>query len=293
MDFEVGMTAGREWRRGADALSSSAFRPMLAVVFLAAPLGAQTRVQLELRPAVGDTIRMRIEQDTEVQGQKSNSTGTTPRSVTMSLRLWSRAIVQGRDPGSTAVLTVTDSVRMSTSDPHAQNIAARTEQMLAGRTMRLRVAPDGTARVTGGETDGELSAVVSAMPAALPSKPVSVGERWRREMPVPGANPLGAEEGIIRAVFQLDSVTRRGALAWISVKGELSREPVPAFGGHASTVEMRGTLNGTLVLDRRRGWLTDARFMINVQTTVAPPRTTGLAPMLVLTKIVQRMRVEP
>lgn len=259
----------------------------------ATALPAQTRVRLELRPVVGDTIRMRIEQETEVVGERTGgSTLPAPRTVSMSLRLWSRAIVQGRTADATDVLTVTDSVRLATTDPHARELAARTERALAGRAVRLRLAPDGTARVEGRQPDGELSAVVAAMPAALPASPVGVGDRWRREMPVPGVDGLGAEEGIIRAVFRLDSLSRDARWAWISVKGELSRDPLPAFGGYASAADMRGTLHGWIVLDRRRGWLEDAHFAILVRTTVAPPRGSAAPVMRIQTRIEQRMRAE-
>jgi len=269
--------------------ASSLPLPVLGFLLVAAtPLSAQPRVLLELRPVVGDTIRMRIEQETEVNGRRGSAIDAARR-VTMTLRLWSRAIVQQRLPGATGVLAVTDSVRLTTSDPHARELARRTERALAGRAMRLHIAPDGTARLVS-EAERELTAVVSAMPAALPTRPVAVGDRWRREMPVPATGSLAAEDGVIRAEFRLDSLTRNGTLAWISVRGQLSRDAVTSSSAAGSS--MSGTLVGDILLDRNRGWLNDARFSLVVNTTVASPAGRGATPMHVVTRIVQRMRVE-
>lgn len=274
--------AAAAWRR-------HALRPTpyaLAALAAAAPLRAQS-VVLQLRPEPGDTIRMRVDQETQIVGELRGASTATHLS-TMTLRLWSRAIVQRRLPGATSVLTITDSVRLTTTDPHAKDVAARTARALAGRAMRLRLAHDGTARIEDAN-DRDLSAVVSAMPAAFPARAVAVGDHWRREMPLPRTHPLASADGVIRAVFRLDSLTQAGGRAWISVRGELSGEPSPAAGGRGEG-DMDGTLAGVLVLDRRRGWLEDSRFELAVQTTVVVP---SAPPMRVVTKIQQHMRVDP
>lgn len=269
-------------------------RPCVLValgLLLGSPLAAQPRVRLELRPQPGDTIRMRVEQETRVAGWKgARDAGAGARATSMSLRLWSRAVVLERVAGATHVLTITDSARIVTTDPHAGDAAARAERAMAGRTMRLRVASDGTARLLGQGGDRDLSTVVSAMPAALPHQPVAVGEKWRREMPLPSADGVGPAEGVIRAVFRLDSLTERGAVAWISVKGELSREPAPAFGGRVAAADLTGTLAGTLVLDRKRGWLDESSFALDVHTVVAPPAGDGTPPLRVHTRVRQQMK---
>lgn len=252
---------------------------LLALAATASGTAAQSPVRLELRPTPGDTIRMRVEQETEVLGQRPGV--EAPQRMTMAVRLWSRAVIEGRLRGGTSVLTITDSVRLTTTDPRAQELAGRTARALTGRVMRLRLGVDGTARVIGGEGERELSALVSAMPAAFPAHAVSVGDHWRREMPVPAAPSAAGADGVIRAVFRLDSLTRDGALAWITVKGEMSGEAA-----------MTGTVAGALVLDRRRGWLDDARFVLAVQTSVVAPGTAGM-PMQVVTRIRQHMRAEP
>ncbi|HYD54586.1 MAG TPA: DUF6263 family protein [Gemmatimonadaceae bacterium] len=261
---------------------------LLALALAATPLPAQ-RVLLELRPAVGDTIRMRVEQQTEVHGQRKRGGSVDAASrLTMTLRLWSRAIVEQRALRATTLLTVTDSAQLRTTDPHGQAVARRTQEMLAGRMLRLRVAPDGTAAVLG-DAEGDLSAMVAAMPAALPPKPVAVGEKWERSMPVPATNPLLRKPAAIRAVFRLDSLSADGALAWISVHGQLR----PDEGGAPAEASMVGTVTGTILLNRRRGWLDQSQFAMEFRSIVGRPREAGAgAPMEITTRIIQRLRVE-
>lgn len=261
---------------------------LVASLIASERLAAQPRVLLELRPAPGDTIRMRIDQETEILGQRGQGSRarSVARGLAMKLQMWSRAIIRDRAAAGTSLQTVTDSVRMTTTDPQSRALAARTERALAGRVMHLLLAPDGTARVVGTGAGQELSTIVSSMPAALPSHAVAVGDQWRREMPVPSQRATRGE-GVIRAVFRLDSLTRDGALAWISVRGEIHRDPVTENPAH----EMSGSLVGALTLDRRRGWLDDTRFVLVVHTSVGAVGDTA-PPMAVVTKISQRMRVD-
>jgi hypothetical protein len=205
--------------------------------------------------------------------------------VETTLRLLSRAVVLARQGSASTVLTLTDSVRLTTSDPHAVEAARRTERTLAGRRLLLHVAPDGAARMDGDGTGTGISALVQAMPAALPAQPVAVGERWTREMPLPAVPGRSAGEGIVRAVFRLDSLTAGGALAWLSMRGEVDRTDADA---DARGEELRGTVTGTLVLDRRRGWLTDTRFHIEVKGAMAGGQG---GPVHFVTTITQRTRV--
>ena len=262
--------------------------PLVAILTDAGRLGAQPRVVLELRPVPGDTIRMRIDQETEILGQRAGGSraGSAARGLAMKLQMWSRAIIRQRAATGTSVQTITDSVRLTTTDPQSRALAARTERALAGREMHLLLASDGTARVVGTGSGQELAAIVSSMPAALPGHSVAVGEQWRREMPVPSRRTTRGE-GVIRAVFRLDSLTKDGALAWISVRGQIHREPVAENTAH----EMSGSLVGTLTLDRRRGWLDDTRFELVVHTSVTTAGDT-IPPMAVVTKISQRMRAD-
>lgn len=266
----------------------------LAVAVLAplAPvssLAAQQRVLLELRPHAGDTLRMVVEQHTELTG--SAGAGAAPHSVVSRMRMTSRAIVLARQARVSNLLSITDSVEISTSDPHGQAMVESLMKQLRGRTLRMQVAADGSARVLDGTSPAarqrrEVADMVAAMPAAFPKEPVAVGERWTRELAIPGTGGRGAtrDGGVFRATFRLDSLSADRSLAWISIRGEIGK----SMGATAGQGEVRGTLTGTMLLDRVRGWLTDARTSVLVNTTLA---AVGSAePMRFVTKITQRVR---
>ena len=60
------------------------------------------------------------------------------------------------------------------------------------------------------------------MPSMLSRKPVAVGEKWSKEMRIPLAGDPGAE-GTVKATLQLDSLSRSGQMAFISIRGTISR----------------------------------------------------------------------
>jgi len=121
---------------------------------------------------------------------------------------------------------------------------------------------------------------------------VAVGEKWTREMRIPLSGDPGAM-GSIRAIFQLDSLSRTGDIAFISMKGSLSRVSLPGVAA-AAGYETSGTLSGTIQIDRRLGWITDSRSTIQVRSTIAassPPKGQARrGPMLVRTRITQWIR---
>jgi len=45
-----------------------------------------------------------------------------------------------------------------------------------------------------------------------------------------------------------------------------------------------------MMVDRRRGWLTDSRFTILVVSTIAPSPTTGPLPLRMHLKVTQHMQ---
>ena len=61
------------------------------------------------------------------------------------------------------------------------------------------------------------------MPAVLSRNPVSVGDKWKREMRIPDVGVSGAM-GRVRATFQLDSLGDNGNMAYISMRGTLSHD---------------------------------------------------------------------
>src|SRR5438105_14743733 len=125
----------------------------LGMTALAAPALLAQSVVLQIRPRVGDTLAMRLDQQTEMIGVRKTGNKASSGSVLNMMSMFSRAIVeQGSAAGST-VLTVTDSVRLSTSDEKGKASAAAAERQWRGQQARLRVAPDGTVEVVADKSD--------------------------------------------------------------------------------------------------------------------------------------------
>jgi uncharacterized protein DUF6263 len=131
------------------------------------------------------------------------------------------------------------------------------------------------------------SELVALMPAALPTNPVAIGETWARSIPMVVGRR--ADEGVVRAVFRLDSVSRDEKLAYISMRGDMKRDSVPAGPPRGTRMQVSGTVSGELLLDRSRGWLTESRFAVLLRTTMVPAAAGG-HPLRFLTRITQRMR---
>jgi hypothetical protein len=82
-----------------------------------------------------------------------------------------------------------------------------------------------------------------------------------------------------------------GELAFLSLRGRLSKgegDGNPGDDGK-SIVETSGIVVGTVLLDRRRGWITDARTTFSLQSLVTPAEP-GKAPVRVKTTISQWLR---
>ena len=257
--------------------------------------GAQSGgVVLQIRPRLGDTLHLRMDQQTELTGKRQLANGETATStVVTTMRIFSRAIVERSAPTSTIVRAVTDSVRLTTTDDHARVASGDTERMLEGRSMQLRIAPNGTVALadSAAEAPHELASVMALMPGALPSGPVQVGYTWTREMPLPGDSKLatgGAASGWLHAKFRFDSLGRGGAFAFISMRGEMTADPDAPPSGTATVLE-KGVVNGTMLVDRRRGWLTESRFTILMHSVVRVPGSAGTV-MRVETRVTQRMK---
>jgi hypothetical protein len=266
---------------------SHARRSLALLAFVAASAEAQ-KTQLELRPRVGDTLRMRLDQVTEMSGTRK---GVTSKPVVTTLRMFSRAIVESSGLSDAVILAVTDSVNVSTGDERTRALAQQTMRQLEGRQMRLRLTPDGTVSVADPTTSvpREVNELVSVMPASFPRDPVAVGETWVREMPIPQGTRFSVPAGgFVRASFRLDSVVRSGEVAYVSMRGTL--EQMPAM---ASDLAPTGTVTGSMVIDRRRGWLSESRFLVQMRTMVTSRggAAAAAAPTQVQMKITQHMRV--
>jgi len=256
------------------------------LLLLSANAHAQ-RTQLELRPKMNDTLRMRLDQVTEMSGARK---GTVGKPLVTTMRMFSRAIVEQSTPAATMILAITDSVDVESPDQRGRASAANTEKQLRGRQMRLRLAPDGTVSIAdqGSGVPKEVNDLVSVMPASFPRDPVAIGETWSREMPIASGASFGLPVGgVVRATFRLDSVSRAGDLAYVSMRGTLEQQPAIM----AAESSLSGSVNGNMVVNRRRGWLSESRFLVEMRTTMAARGAAPLAPMEFRMKITQHMKV--
>jgi hypothetical protein len=278
--------------KGMGAVAAGKGGLLAAVAFwtagaVAAPAGAQ--IMLRLHPRVGDTLHTLLEQQTEVSAVIRGAGGSTTKSVTTSVALRTRAIVQSSHPAGTMVLTIVDSAEIHSSDAHGASQVAEAERALLGRQLVLQIAADGTVEsardARGGNVSRDMAEAMSAMPAVFPRRPVSVGDQWTRELPLPAGGPLGTRgSGHVNAVFRLDSLDRSGNLAYLSMRGDIL--PDSDSGG----VQLSGAVTGTMLLDRVRGWMTDSRCTVLVRALVTPAPSSGLAPMRFVTRVTQRLR---
>lgn len=279
----------RRWRAG----------PLrLAVVVACATVGAtvvgaQQPVALRIAPPIGETMRMRLDQRMEMSGTTRLGGGDSTATVVTTLLVISRAFVERRDRDASVLLASTDSVAASSSGADSQSVATETRRALQGKRVRLRVAPDGATEVMGGDdaASAELKALFSQMPATLPNGPVAVGQAWSRVMMAPIGAAGGREGGKLQATLKLDSLSRNGDLAYVSLVGMLTRPPSSKDGW--ATLSMTGSMHGGLVIDRRRGWITDARMTYLVRSTVAPSSGTAVEAMRFRMKVTQWVRVIP
>lgn len=265
----------------------------LACALVAAGSDAQQPVSLRIGPPVGETMRMRLDQRVEMTGTTRMGSGDSTATVVTTLLVLSRTFVERRDRDATVVLAFTDSVAATSSGADSQAVANGTRQALQGKRVRLRIAPDGATEILGGDVTGnaELNALFSQMPATLPNMPVSVGQSWSRVMVAPIGAGTDKEGGRLRATFKLDSLSRTGDLAYVSLNGILSRPPGAKDGW--ATLSLSGSINGGLVIDRKRGWITDARMAYVVRSTIAPTADTTAAAMRFRMKVTQWVRAVP
>jgi hypothetical protein len=266
------------------------FRALLALVLCTTPARSQS-VLLQIRPHIGDTLRMHLSQSVEM-------TGTTPggrhdtSSMTTSIEVFTRAIAVQWTSTGTLMQTITDSVAMNPSSPASLEDLRR--RALQAKPVRLRVSTDGAMEmVDDGDPNSELRHLFGEMPAMLARNAVAVGEKWTLEMQIPLSSEPGAV-GSVRATFRLDSLGRNGDIAYISMRGTMSRintlGTAPAGPGYGTS----GQLSGTIQIDRRLGWITDSKSSIITRSTIiSEPTRRGdppMAPMQVRTKITQWIR---
>ncbi len=246
-------------------------------------------VTLRLHPRVGDTLHTLLEQQTEVSATLPGASVAAPRVVTTTVAIHARTIVRSVHQASTTVWTIVDSAMLTSTDAHAALMIAEAQRSLRGQQLVLVLGGDGTVEsardAKGVQVPREVADAMAAMPAVFPRKPVAVGEQWMREMPLPSGGPMGARgTGRVRATFHLDSLRKGGAIAYVSMRGDILADSASQGAGPS------GSITGTLQLDRARGWMTESWFLVLLKSMVTPPVATGLAPMRFITRVTQRLR---
>jgi hypothetical protein len=282
-------------------------------------------VLLLVRPRVGDTLHLQMEQTIESSGRTADPTASarpgvldgvstipSPRSPDIGprrgrsamrvqrLQLFAHSIVEASTIGTTTLLATTDSMAMWSgaavdvdSMPPLQ--PKRVAMPLESRQVRVRVTSDGAMRMNDPPPSAsDLGSTLAAMPGMLPEGAVRIGDTWERDIPLPSLPVSGLRaDGVVRARFRLDSLTRRGRDAWISLDGILRRDGAARDLPPGTRVITAGTMLGILVVDRERAWIVDARTVIDVRSDVSPgpSGTTPAAPVLLDIRIRQHMHV--
>lgn len=247
-------------------------------------------VMLQIKPNVGDTIRMRLDQESEMTGVRRTGSGESSAMVLTTMTMFSRAIVEGASGDGITVLAVTDSVLVSTTDDRSRGETLQQQAQMRGQQMRFRVLPDGSVSML--QADGaprEVAQVVALMPATFPKMPIAIGATWAREMLLPVGTQLGAQVSAkVQVKFRLDSLTRNGRLACVSMRGDM--RPATGPGAASGAVLDKGLVNGTMLLDQRRGWLKESWFNIVVSSSLKPAASTNEQPIRMQMRITQHMR---
>lgn len=270
--------------------------PLVLAASFCLTRAALTRAQavlLQIHPRVGDTLHLRLDQQTELTGTRGRGASAAVTTVTTTMRVFSRAIVERSGPSATYVRAVTDSVRLTTSDSRARDLEDAARQSLEGKVMTLRISPDGTVSLADSGASGsrDVAEAVSLMPAAFPRGPVEVGYTWSRDMPLPGGGRVapggGSANGWLHTKFRLDSLSHSGKIAYVSVRGEMNPDP-DASQPSVGAMLQNGSVSGTMLVDRTRGWLTESQFTVVAHSIVRVPGTDDTV-MRFETRVTQRM----
>lgn len=254
----------------------------------------QGAVALQIRPRAGDTLRLRLDETVEMAGTRRNGEIDVTTSESHTLVVLTRIAVEGTDLDGATVTAMTDTVRLTSTTGSVGGSLLGWARVLQGQRFRFRVGTDGTTSLVAADaaTAPQVGTFLSQLPASLPREPVAPGASWARSMEIP-MSPVSDARGsaTMSADFVFDSLTRGGDMAYLSVRGRLTRRAIPPKGSAAPTVEMSGTMTGTVVVDRRRGWITEARSQISVRSLLTVAES-GQAPVRVRLKITQWMRAQ-
>jgi hypothetical protein len=95
----------------------------------------------------------------------------------------------------------------------------------------------------------------------------------------------------LHVIFRLDSLTHHGSWAFVSMHGDM--QPASGPGAASGTVLEKGIVDGTMLVDQKRGWLTESWFSIVVSSNTTPPPSTGILSMHVQIRVTQHMQTLP
>lgn len=265
---------------------------LLALVGVVYPMAVDAQsVLLRINPRAGDTLHTRFEQEMEVTGRTRVGTNDTTLTMRSSMLLLSRVIVQSSDSAGVVVLAVTDSLALLASGKPGLIPESQRRALQGGRVL-LRIAPEGTASVLDAPATlaPDLQAVVAQIPAMLPKVAVRVGSTWTQAMTIPVAGQPGGGAAVLEATFRLDSLTRGGQVAHISLRGTISRDSAASDLPNGARLVSTGAVTGSMQVDRRRGWWTESRATITIRSVMHPPAGSSNQPVRFETRITHRMR---
>ena len=75
------------------------------------------------------------------------------------------------------------------------------------------------------------------------------------------------------------------------MRGSVVRDSSAAPLAQGVRMTVNGSITGTLLVDRKRGWLSDARTQMVVHSVFTPPAQSALHPMRISTRVNQRTRL--
>jgi len=280
-------------RRWPTALGLIGMSVVTATV-VAASLRAQARgmVVLRIEPKVGDTLYTRFEQQVEMTGSTRLGNVDTTLEMHTSMLMLSRVLVQAEDNDGATVLTITDSVAVESTGGQGTVPPEPTRLAMQGTRLHMRITPQGSATILDppDELTPDVQAVISQMPATLPKDPVPVGGSWSQVMSIPLASQATeAGAATLQTNYHLDSLSRDGRIAYISMRGTLTRDSTAAALPHGVRFASTGSMRGSLRVDRTSGWWTESTAIISVKSTLSPPPGAKANPVHFLVKIIQRM----
>jgi hypothetical protein len=235
-----------------------------------------------------------MDQTVEMAGTTRNGELDVTNSELHTMVVLTRIAIEQTDLEGATVTAITDTVRLTSSDGNVGGSLLGWARLMQGQRFQFRVGTDGSTSLVGSDaaTASQVAMFLAQLPASLPKEPIVPGASWNRSMDIP-MSVMSAARGTatMSATFHFDSLTHGGDLAFLSVRGRLTRQASPPKGSSAPTVEMNGTMVGTVVVDRRRGWITDARSQISVRSLLTPTKVEQ-PPVRVRLKITQWMRAQ-